>query len=848
MFIFYPSGTCKCTSTLDVRFEGNAEVMLMHCDIVVREGTCGKRPLRQPYRTEVAEALMHKSAERHRIEIANDKMSPGDPEPPTLPKSNVLNAAKCEYLKSLQLDRDPVIAISKMKRVGRTEDLFTIRNIGYDPFYVQYWSRHQNVVYKKYAGRETASLKFDASGGFVSRLKRPDGNDSQHIFLYLGVINSEAGQFSVTQLLTEAHDTGTIQNWLVQWIRSGVPVPKETVADSSRALQTALVRTFTGYKTIEQYCDIFLTDELPDCYIRIDVAHFLKIYCNVLRGISRLVKKFYMGVIGKIILCTDLQSARKIIKNALIVSMNETEGVLGDPSSQTSCNIAKQCLINLITGQSPIDDVLGKLEEDSTVSPNETKECRSTEEEDTHEERRISKWRNWSNSLLKEIEMDIEDGLLPNAHYCKVFAKHLIADIQHIPMWSCISRNSFGYGRVPASSAPVEGEFNKLKHVDFDMKLGKLRVDKFLEAHIDLINGKSLIAEAKFGNEEYKLSGNVHDFQEDLEDLEQYSFNSFRGDENVPVSTKEEDNHVSEDRHEEDVIPKNKCPVCANGDEPSGAHSCAACDIFIHALEGCSVRLEDTSEGYGERRMCIACHQSKTANEVIASRYEENWRGLGITSKRRKIRASKYLNNEVHMFDALNFPKNLSIPVLKNGSHACGIVTKGTTTMGVTNTCAFDSVLQVLILAFAENEDLRESLDSNKNSFIQLALDIHAKGLKGRHAYCARTTILHDYIGHDKTRISFMDNCSLLDCAIGISYAILHSFRNDPSCEEISECQNGCTRTLKKRATITIPYSGLSKGDINETMEECLSLPARPCHLCKSMVDTTLTETGTAYK
>lgn len=272
-------------------------------------------------------------------------------------KNNVLSVAKCEYLQSLSLDKDPVIAISKMKRIGRTEDKFAIRNIGYYPFYVQYWSNHQNVVYKTYAGREVSSLKIDASGGFVSKLKRPDGILSQHILLYLGVINSSIGQFSVTKMLSEAQDMGTIQNRLVQWMRLGGPLPKETVADSSRALQTAIVRTFGGYKTTEQYCDVFLTKELPDCYIRINVAHFLKTHSTILKGISLLVKKLYMSVIGKIILSADLQTASTLIKNSLIVSMNETEGVLGDKNAVTSYNIAKQYLINWITGQSPTGEL-----------------------------------------------------------------------------------------------------------------------------------------------------------------------------------------------------------------------------------------------------------------------------------------------------------------------------------------------------------------------------------------------------------------------------------------------------------------------------------------------------------
>lgn len=143
--------------------------MLMHCAIIENKGACGKRPLRQPYRYELAASLVHKSAESHRIEVANMKMSLGDPEPPTLPKADVMNVAKHEYLQSSLLDKDPIVAIAKMKRIGPTEEKLTIRNVGYDPFYVQYWTHYQNLIYEKYTKREIASLKIDATGGLVSK-------------------------------------------------------------------------------------------------------------------------------------------------------------------------------------------------------------------------------------------------------------------------------------------------------------------------------------------------------------------------------------------------------------------------------------------------------------------------------------------------------------------------------------------------------------------------------------------------------------------------------------------------------------------------------------------------------
>lgn len=120
-------------------------------------------------------------------------------------------------------------------------------------------------------------LKTGVAGGLVSILLRADGTLREHIFLYLAVVSGSGGQFPVTRRLTETQDTGTLQNWLLQSSRSGAPLPKESVADASKAGQTVIVRTFCGCTTMENYCDIFLTGRLSVGYVRIDVVYFLKI-------------------------------------------------------------------------------------------------------------------------------------------------------------------------------------------------------------------------------------------------------------------------------------------------------------------------------------------------------------------------------------------------------------------------------------------------------------------------------------------------------------------------------------------------------------------------------------------
>jgi len=139
-------------------------------------------------------------------------------------------------------------------------------------------------VYRTYTSDETACIYTDAFGSIIKKIKRPDKSKTGHIFLYDCVANSErSGLFPVSQMLSERHNTNIIQYWLMEWTRSGAPRPREVVCDFSRALLTTAVRNFTNYFTLDEYADGCKENNLPACYIRIDVAHFIKKYANFLK-------------------------------------------------------------------------------------------------------------------------------------------------------------------------------------------------------------------------------------------------------------------------------------------------------------------------------------------------------------------------------------------------------------------------------------------------------------------------------------------------------------------------------------------------------------------------------------
>ena len=59
-------------------------------------------------------------------------------------------------------------------------------------------------------------------------------------------------------------------------------------------------------------------------------------------------------------------------------------------------------------------------------------------------------WATWGAEINAEvISFSDECGDRDNAYYYLQLAQRLLKDIQLLPLWSCITRNQFGYGRVP---------------------------------------------------------------------------------------------------------------------------------------------------------------------------------------------------------------------------------------------------------------------------------------------------------------------------------------------------------------------------------------------------------------
>lgn len=226
-----------------------------------------------------------------------------------------------------------------------------IHRIGYSPFFVHYWSSHQRNIYNTYASREFATVSIDATGGCIQKISRKTDEPSGPIFIYLMVINCSAGQFSVSQMISERHTTEDIAFWLSGFEHSGAIRPKVVAVDGSEALMNACARVYANADTIYDYSE-HCANTTPICWIRYDVAHFIKCWATFLTGqaTNRKLRVFFLATVGRLIRCTNKDDAEGIIRAIFIVSYPETSGHL--PTGQkTMCAIETSYLNDLITSK-----------------------------------------------------------------------------------------------------------------------------------------------------------------------------------------------------------------------------------------------------------------------------------------------------------------------------------------------------------------------------------------------------------------------------------------------------------------------------------------------------------------
>lgn len=140
----------------------------------------------------------------------------------------------------------------------KLEDMYKgcIHGIGLDPFFLHLYTPELIHLYRAYSQNSSyPSLIVDAIGNVIKRFNKLGLIKTQTTYLYEAVVYDDlrSNSFTVCSMVSEKHDNIAINHWLASWLKSDVPLPKETCSDMSLALLSALVRSFTQYTSLSDY-------------------------------------------------------------------------------------------------------------------------------------------------------------------------------------------------------------------------------------------------------------------------------------------------------------------------------------------------------------------------------------------------------------------------------------------------------------------------------------------------------------------------------------------------------------------------------------------------------------------
>lgn len=240
-----------------------------------------------------------------------------------------------------------------------------------------------------------------------------------------------------------------------------------------------------------------------------------------------------------------------------------------------------------------------------------------------------------------------------------------------------------------------------------------------------------------------------------------------------------------------------------------------------------TVKLQNPIESSEEQEMDENCSQEPHSEETAAL---ENWRGLAVPPKKRKL--TSYLSpcpEWLHSDPAVK-QKKVKLGLLKNGNQQPIRVSKER--YCVTNTCAFDAVCQGLCCAFCDSVSAQNVLKgTEKNKVFQLVKDIASKGVTPQ-TYSLRAEILSSIF----SPVQLKSGVHHVDAQCHVSTVIQNIMTEYPSIHFTRQCSSQYCKlyipNTRKVPLISIDLSVLSSSGIahlQSAVEQGLHLAASPC-------------------
>jgi len=242
------------------------------------------------------------------------------------------------------------------------------------------------------------------------------------------------------------------------WLNSGIQPPNEAVSDFSMALLGAMSRAFCDGNSLRFYLNncfnILVGQErqLPQCFIRIDVAHMMKIFCRLksLTGIKNIyLKHFYVRGLRLLLTSCTIDEFKNMLTSLLTVMISEKDGWLIDKSISPA-ESSREYILDLIKGIK-YDDEENIYDENVDMIPNEFEQSPNSIEE-----------------FLNDIYMICcenakKEGNRISAYYLPDLVKYVKRLCKYFILWTGVMKPIFNSPFIIASSAAVESDFGELK-------------------------------------------------------------------------------------------------------------------------------------------------------------------------------------------------------------------------------------------------------------------------------------------------------------------------------------------------------------------------------------------------
>ncbi|KAM3615328.1 uncharacterized protein V6R79_000278 [Siganus canaliculatus] len=210
----------------------------------------------------------------------------------------------------------------------------------------------------------------------------------------------------------------------------------------------------------------------------------------------------------------------------------------------------------------------------------------------------------------------------------------------------------------------------------------------------------------------------------------------------------------------------------------------------------------------------------------------ENWRGLAVPPKKRKM--SSYLSPcpEWLHADGSVGRKKVKVPLLINGSHQQP-VKLGKWKVSVLNTCAFDAVFQSLCCSFCDSFSFEKIVSRNEynSQFLQLVKTVTTQGVT-KQVYSQRAELLRGIF----KSVHLTSGALQIDAQCNVSTVIERTMKNVPSVHLMKQCSSQhcslstqVTREVQLVCTNTAVLQTSGMAHLETAVKEGLSLPDSPC-------------------